>query len=272
MNNNSNTFFHITKKEINKIFENYISGESLKYIESHNGTLGICRKLNVDSNLGIKDDIREIESRRTYYGTNFKRKEPMPSFCFYVKEVLGDTFLRILILASIIQIAVGASPLSENPQKDWIDGIAIIFAVIVIVLTSSITNYNKEKKFKQLSSLNSVRSYLLKRNIITSYEEEQIVVGDLLNLSSGTIIPCDGILISGNSISVDESSITGESRSVEKQEYQVCLERKNKGDSKVPSPLLLAGSMIKGGDGWMIVMAVVSNSTIGRVRLLWKRN
>ena len=54
--------------------------------------------------------------------------------------------IKILIGAAVVQIFLGAV-FGEDPSKDWVDGLSIIAAVIVVTLVGSITNYKKETKF-----------------------------------------------------------------------------------------------------------------------------
>ena len=56
--------------------------------------------------------------------------------------------IRILVVAAIVQIVLGAT-LSDDPGKDWIDGLSIIIAIVVVVLVGSITNWQKETKFHE---------------------------------------------------------------------------------------------------------------------------
>lgn len=81
----------------------------------------IIDKLKTDSINGITDESH----RKNDFGFNNVFIDPVPSFCSYVYETLEDLMIRILIMASIVQIVLGAT-LSEESGKDWVDGLSII--------------------------------------------------------------------------------------------------------------------------------------------------
>ena len=145
-------YFDITPLEIKEIFDNYESrnfDEDLSKLASHGDVHGLAHKLKVDIATGIDATENQINLREEQFSDNRKERPEMPHFCTYVWESLGDPFLIVLIISSIFQIGIGASPYSEDPSKDWIDGLGIVFAIVVVVVTTSVTNYNKEKKFQE---------------------------------------------------------------------------------------------------------------------------
>ena len=60
--------------------------------------------------------------------------------------------VRILIVYAVVQIVLGCT-LSKDSSKDWVDGVSIIVAILVVVLVGSITNYQKETKFQELNEV-----------------------------------------------------------------------------------------------------------------------
>ena len=112
---------------------------------------------------------------------------------------------------------------------------------MVVVLVGSITNYQKEKKFH---SLNDFEKKSAKYNVIRNGQNqyvisEELLVGDLVKINYGEILPADMILIEGNGLKIDESSLTGESDSVNKKSYEECLEELSNNKKKEPSSNLL---------------------------------
>ena len=236
----------------------------LSKIREYGGSEGIMAKLKTDPKKGISS----IEHRENDFGTNRVFIEPVPPFCAYVCEALEDLMVRILIVAAIVQIALG-STLGEDPAKDWIDGLSIIIAILVVTLVGSITNYQKETKFHELNTVqNEGTKYKVIRNGVTEeMKSDDILVGDLVNIMVGDILPSDMILIEGNGIKMDESSLTGESDSLRKESYEKCLLIQNENQSsKVPSPLMLSGTNCVEGTGLAIVLAVGDHSQKGIIR------
>ena len=238
--------------------------KDIQKIRELGGPEGIMQKLITDPKKGIS----ATTNREKDFGSNKLFIEPVPPFCSYVKEALDDLMIKVLIAAAIVQIFLGAT-FGEDPSKDWIDGISIIAAIIVVTLVGSITNYQKETKFHELNTLqNQGTTYkVIRKGIPIDIISDEILVGDLINIMIGDILPADLLLIEGSGIKLDESSLTGESEALRKETYDKCREiiERNKGQ-KVPSPLMLSGSNCIEGSGYAIVLAVGDHSQKGIIR------
>ena len=253
--------------------ENY---EELSLIEKHGGEAKIIQKILSSKSFGIEEHTCDIRER--LFGSNKMEEYQVPSFCSFVADAFGDFMLRVLIVAAIVQICIGVTPLlSAHPDKDWIDGVSIIFAVTAVVVISSYTNYTKETKFK---TLNDQSQFMTNCTLIRdgkTYETSpnNILVGDLVKLKLGSIIHCDGILVDSRGMQVDESALTGESELIEKNNYEFCLKIKKTMIDKniklskhtIPTPILISGTSVKNGEGWMVALCVGPNSCKGKIKI-----
>ena len=264
-----NNGFHIDKSEIDNIFRIYQqrkTNEEIDYINStHQGLEGLAKKLKTDLNNGIS--YNSLALRQQAFDNNERYREPMPSFWYFVKDAFGDEILQILCLCAIIEISIGLSPFTENPGYDAFDGIGIVFAIMVIVITTAVTNYNKEKKFKQLSDENFKKFLVVctREGANINIPDEELLVGDKCKVDMGMIIPADGIVISSTNLKLDEASLTGESNLMRKESIENCLKMKNE-SGKYPSPMVFSGTTVKEGEGWMLVLATGPNSAAGKIR------
>ena len=143
MTDNASHTFPITVLDLEDLMGKYKERGAdcldLKAIESLGGIETLLQKLKTDPKKGIQS----IDFREQDFGRNKVFVEPVPPFCAYVWEAFEDLMIRILIVAAIVQIVFGAT-LSDDPGKDWIDGLSIIIAIVVVVLVGSITNWQKE--------------------------------------------------------------------------------------------------------------------------------
>ena len=264
-----NNGFNIDKAEIDNIFKTYQqrkTNEEIEYLNStHKGLEGLAKKLKTDLNNGISNSTLEL--RRQAFDNNLRYREPMPSFWFFVKDAFGDEILQILCLCAVIEISIGLSPFTENPGYDAFDGIGIVFAIMVIVITTAVTNFNKEKKFKQLSDENFKKFQVVctREGSNINISDEELLVGDKCKVDMGMIIPADGIIISSTNLKIDEASLTGESNLMRKESIENCLKIKND-NGKYPSPMVFSGTTVKEGEGWMLVLATGPNSAAGKIR------
>ena len=208
-----------------------------------------------------------IDGREEIYGSNKVFVEPVPPFCSYVWEALKDLMVRILIVAAIVSIVLGCT-FSDDPSKDWIDGVSIVVAVLVVVLVGSITDYQKEQKFHELNEVQAegTKYKLIRNGQPEDHISDDLLVGDLIMINYGDIMAADVLLIEGNGIKMDESALTGESDAMKKEKYEKCKELLDRGEKKLPSPLILSGTNCIEGSGKGIVIAVGEHSQKGIIR------
>ncbi len=279
-------YFDIQPLEIKEMFDAYESrnfDEDIVKVGQYGELPGIAHKLKVDVSAGIDHNPSQLANREEQFSNNRKERDEMPSFWSYVWETLQDPFLIVLIISAGFQIGIGASPYSEDPSKDWMDGLGIVFAIVVVVVTSSVTNYNKEKKFQELAeeSLQMCKVVVKRGGSTELINIEELLVGDVIKLEYGMIVPADGMVVSGHDIMIDESALTGESDLIQKCPFEECLAKREKAaNSKnfkpskhlIPSPLLLSGTTMKSGSGWLIVLAVGVNSVGGAIQEAVKKS
>ena len=260
------TLFNITAYDLENLMGKYKERGTdfldLKYLQEKTITQ-LVKDLKTDVEIGITN----FDDREEAFGSNRVFVEPVPHFCSYVWEALKDLMVRILIVAAIVSIVLGCT-FSDDPSKDWIDGVSIVIAVLVVVLVGSVTDYQKEKKFHEL---NEVQAEGTKYKVIRNGQPEDhisddLLVGDLIMINYGDIIPADVLLIDGNGIKMDESALTGESDAMKKERYEKCKEMLDSGETKIPSPLILSGTNCIEGSGKGIVIAVGEHSQKGIIQ------
>ena len=264
----SSNLFGIGPKELQEIMSKYKNRsndcEDLHYFEQ-NPPSELISKIETDINRGITS----TENRELHFGSNKIFSEPPPKFLKYVFQALKNLMVIILIIAAIVSIVLGTLLLKDY-DNDWIEGVSIIIAIIIVVLVSSITEYNKELKFYKLNkTTREGTKYKVIRNGLLEYLiSDEILVGDLILINYGEIKCADILLVKGHGIKMDESPLTGRSDSMKKMAYNECIEEynKNQDKEKIPSPLILSGTHCVEGSGKGIVIAVGEYSQKGLIR------
>ncbi|ORX48862.1 PMCA-type calcium-translocating P-type ATPase [Hesseltinella vesiculosa] len=205
------------------------------------------------------------KQREQAFGRNVLPKQSERSFVSYLIETYNDKTLIMLTVAAFVSLSIGtwrdysSSHPPDEPRLGWVEGTAILLAVLVVVLTNAINNYQKEAQFKLLNSKREDRVV----NVIRNGQERELsvfdlLVGDILILEPGDIIPADGIYLEGHNVTCDESSATGESDTVKKTP----LFGTDRADC-----YLLSGAKILEGVGRCIIVAVGENSFYGRMMM-----
>ena len=184
----------------------------------------------------------------------------------------NDKVLMLLSVAAVISLAVGLyqtfSPNRdpEEPKVEWVEGVAIIAAIAIVVIVGSLNDYSKERQFARLNKKKQDR---LVRVVRSGKTQEisifNIMVGDVLHLEPGDLVPVDGILIEGFNVKCDESQATGESDVIKKQPADhVYAAIRNNGDTKKLDPFIQSGARVMEGVGTFMVTSVGIHSTYGR--------
>ncbi|KAG1050848.1 hypothetical protein G6F43_006903 [Rhizopus delemar] len=189
----------------------------------------------------------------------------MKSFLSLVWAAYNDQTLIMLTIASLVSLAVGIwedqsdSHPADEPKVGWVDGVAILVAVAVVVVTNAINDYEKEKQFRKLNAKKEDRPVkVLRGGLAQQIHIQEVVVGDVMFIEPGDLLNVDCVYIEGHNLRCDESAATGESNPVKKHE-------EGKGDC-----MIISGSKVLQGVAKVLVVAVGENSFYGRAMMLMR--
>eukprot|EP01099_Mayorella_cantabrigiensis_P000660 TRINITY_DN1290_c0_g1_i1.p1 TRINITY_DN1290_c0_g1~~TRINITY_DN1290_c0_g1_i1.p1 ORF type:complete len:959 (-),score=237.92 TRINITY_DN1290_c0_g1_i1:216-3092(-) len=221
-------------------------------LQEMGGVQEIVRGLGVDPRVGIPNvELPDLTDRVREFGVNVYPEAPHSSLLELFFEALQDTTIIILCVAAIISLVLGiALPPKGEEQTAWIEGFAIIVAVLLVGSVTSMNNYNQEKQFRNLSKTNQdIRVKVLRGGEMTQISIFELTVGDIVFLDTGNSVPADGLFLDGHEMRIDESVMTGEAVTVKKDHDH---------------PFMLSGCQVTEGLGSMVVTAVGTNSEWGK--------
>uniref|UniRef100_A0A8C2L4S0 Calcium-transporting ATPase n=1 Tax=Cyprinus carpio TaxID=7962 RepID=A0A8C2L4S0_CYPCA len=260
--------FGCSLKELRSLMELRGAEGLHKIQESYGDVNGLCNRLKTSPVDGLSGQPADIEKRKVAFGQNFIPPKKPKTFLQLVWEALQDVTLIILEVAAIVSLGLSfyKPPDSENrncgkaaggvedegeAEAGWIEGAAILLSVVCVVLVTAFNDWSKEKQFRGLQSrIEQEQKFTVVRGgQVIPIPVAEIVVGDIAQIKYGDLLPADGVLIQGNDLKIDESSLTGESDHVKK--------------SMEKDPLLLSGTHVMEGSGKMVVSAVGVNSQTG---------
>ena len=198
------------------------------------------------NNNGLSD--KEVIINREKYGENIFTKKKQDTFFKLLLETFSDPIIKILL------IALGIKTIFLIRDFDWYETVGIVLAILVASLISSISEYGSMRAFNKLTEETSKINVRVKRaGNIQSIPLSEVVVNDLVVLSTGDRVPADGIIVSGK-ISLDEAMINGEAKEVYKEA----------GTDKTS---LFMGTVVYSGSALMLVRSVGDNTFYGKMAM-----
>mmetsp|Transcript_31673 Transcript_31673/g.77666 ORF Transcript_31673/g.77666 Transcript_31673/m.77666 type:complete len:1129 (-) Transcript_31673:386-3772(-) len=267
---------------INNRLGHDVRDKVLPELEKFGGYDGICEKLQTSVNGGIQQS--EVQARQEAFGRNYVEQAPLTPFLVFCLEALKDPTLIFLCFASLVSIIIGTA--FEPPEcLGWLDGMAIMCAVAVVVFVGAAQESAKERQFRDLTDkAGDDLVNLIRGGVQVRVSNREVVVGDVLVLSTGDIIVADGLVFERNTLKIFEGALTGESHAISKGNYEF----KEKGHFSVPpdldlqqmnvpgdtpearaakyeptpdkTPLVFKGTEVQDGEGKMLVIAVGLNT------------
>ncbi|KAJ5047559.1 uncharacterized protein L3040_003382 [Drepanopeziza brunnea f. sp. 'multigermtubi'] len=184
----------------------------------------------------------------------------------------NDKVLILLSIAAAISLGVGLYQTfgtkhdAEHPKIEWVEGVAIIVAIVIVVVVGSLNDYQKERQFVKLNKKKQDRDV----NVIRSGKTREIsvfdvLVGDVMLLAPGDMIPVDGVFIDGHNVKCDESQTTGESDLIRKHPADQVYAAIEKQESlRKLDPFILSGAQVTEGVGSFLVTSTGVNSSYGK--------
>ncbi|KFG83033.1 putative Calcium transporting P-type ATPase [Metarhizium anisopliae] len=267
-----------------------IASKSIAELEALGGLNGLAQGLQTDLYAGLCEDVSSSDAGRPsleqgihglhqgrveIYGVNKIPPKKTKGILELMMLALSDKVLVLLCIVAGISLFIGVYQalfqphLPGQPRIEWVDSLTIMAAVLIVVVTGAVNDYQKEKQFARLVKKTEDRVVeAIRSGKNTEISVFDILVGDILHVSAGSVIPADGVLVTGFSVRCDESSITGESDHITKTPLNTALSRLDIGEvAKDIDPFMISGSKVLKGMGTYLVTGVGVNSMYGRLKM-----
>lgn len=224
------------------------------------------------SNVGRSSEgTGSFDDRKRIFGDNVLPERKPKSILQLMWMAYNDKVLFVLTVAAIIALALGLYQAlgTEEGGVEWVEGVAIIVAIIVVVMVGALNDWQKERQFAKLNKKKESRNVkLIRSGRAQEINIHEILVGDVLMVEPGDILPVDGIFIAGHGVKCDESSATGESDIMKKIAADEVFRAMEAGESlKKMDPFLISGGKVTEGYGRMLVTATGIHSSYGKTML-----
>lgn len=251
----SNENFELTSNELKDLMQTKSPEAEQKLKSSFGGTSGLAAKLKSNLTTGLSGQQDDLNRRMATFGKNEIPPKPPKSFLSLALGALQDPTLIMLMICSFISIGLSfynpnvetinkesenstttqtlplVSDIKENSfsrrngsgsgsetNLEWIEGVAILVAVCVVVFVTALNDWKKERQFRSLKKQieKDNRASVIRNKEIVQIGIDEIVVGDICCIKYGDMIPADGVVVQSDDLKVDESSLTGETDLIKK--------------------------------------------------------
>ena len=152
---------------------------------------------------------KEVKEQQEKHGKNEFVKAKKESFLKKIIEVIFEPMFLLLLIAAIIYFILG------QPT----DGIVMLIFVVGIIGIDVFQEWKTDKTLNALKNLSAPKVFVIRNGIKQEINSSELVPGDLILIYEGVKIPADGYIVKNNDISIDESTLTGESEPVWKSIY-----------------------------------------------------
>ena len=208
-------------------------------------------------------DAQVLESRREH-GVNVLTPPKKRSMFMRFLEKFKDPLIIILLVAGALSIGIACYEYYALPDTDATVFFEPLGIFIAIFLATGLAFYFEARADKEFAILNQVNDdepvQVIRNGNTTQVPKKDIVVGDIVIITTGEEIPADGELIEAVSLQVDESSLTGE---------PVCAKSTDPAlfdkDATFPTDWVMRGTKVMEGHGMYEVKAVGDHTENGKV-------
>ncbi|KAF7656998.1 hypothetical protein LDENG_00033360 [Lucifuga dentata] len=207
--------------------------------------------LQADLQLGLSQE--EVNRRRAYHGWNeFDISEEEPLWKKYISQ-FKDPLILLLLASAVISVLM----------HQFDDAISITVAIIIVVTVAFVQEYRSEKSLEELGKLVPPECHCIREGNLEHLLARELVPGDTVCLSVGERVPADLRLFEATDLSVDESSLTGETTPCSKStSHQSAATH---GDIASRSNIAFMGTLVRCGKAKGIVIGTGENSEFGEV-------
>lgn len=213
----------------------------------------LYKELNTSIN-GLTEE--EASKRLEKYGENkLAERKKKSNFVIFLNQ-FNDLMIILLIFASVFSAVI-----SYIQKESYADSVIIL---IIVIINATLSFIEEKKADKAIEELNKM--FITNNNVIRDGKKEtidvrKIVPGDIIELEAGDYVSADARIISSEALEVNESTLTGESKSIKKDnsditEEKELYERKN---------MVYAGCNVTNGHAFVVVCSTAMNTELGKI-------
>ncbi len=225
----------------------------LYYHQSIKETLRQC---NTSLQSGLTS--KEAGARLIQYRANEMEKAKHKSFFIRVLEQWKDFMILVLLAAAIVSFGVSYA----KGDTDWVDPIIIFIIILVNSILGAVQECKAEKSIEALQNMSAPKAHVLRNGKREEIDAKRLVPGDIIFLDTGSFVPADGRLLESHNLKVEESALTGESESVEKNADVILPKDTPLSDRK---NCVLATSFVTAGRGTAVVTHTGMQTQVGHI-------
>ncbi|MGL5352757.1 MAG: cation-translocating P-type ATPase, partial [Clostridium sp.] len=200
----------------------------------------------------------QVTSNLENYGYNELSEKKKATVLQVFLNQFKDLLVVILLVAAIISMATGN-----------VESTLVIFAVIILnAILGTVQHFKAEQSLDSLKALSSPSAKLFRNGVKVEVASKDVVPGDILVLEAGDLVVADGRIIENYSLKVNESSLTGESESVDKIVETIEKNEIALGDQK---NMVFSGSLVTYGRALVVVTNTAMTTEIGKIATLMEQ-
>ena len=210
----------------------------------------IKAQLRTDVESGLTDKEVKIRSKK---GKNEIEKKKKDSIIVKFIKQFKDPLILILLGAALLSVIVN--------KDEWIDSVVILFVVLLNAILGVIQEERAERALEAIKQMSSLKATVIRNGRRYIIDAKDVVVGDIIEFEAGDLIPADARLLKVNNLKVDESSLTGESNTINKKVMDL--------ESSTPLAerinMVYSTSVVTNGIGRALVTSVGMDTEVGHI-------
>ena len=216
----------------------------------------IADELGTDLGKGLESG--KVAMLLSQYGKNVMNQTKKKSIIERFAAQMKDVMILILLLAAAVSVVLTVI----EGTNDWAEPIVIVAIVILNAIIGVVQEYRAESALEALKVLAAPTAKVIRDGKTDTIDATELVPGDVILLDAGDFIPADARLFESYSMRCDESMLTGESVTAEKDAGVMCEDIASVGDRQ---NMVFSGCSVAYGSGKAVVTETGMTTEIGKI-------
>lgn len=220
----------------------------------------VLEELKVNKDTGLSE--QEASGKLEKDGKNVFAKQKKENIFIKILKIIADVSIIILLIAGVLSLYLTIDHWDTEGALGLIEPIVIFSIILLNICLSLYQESSAEKALEALTKLTNPIAKVIRDGREMEINTEDVVVGDIILLATGDLIPADARIIECKKFSVDESSLTGESEPSEKTSSIKVKENASLGDRK---NMIYSGCLVVTGNAKAVVVATGMQTEMGKI-------